>query len=170
MDEDELPEKTTADITSAEKVQFLQFVRQGYDRQEAAGFLGYKARPWRAITSPESGYYDESFANAYLEAIGSPEAKINALEQFREEAKRRAMLDSDRLLEKFLMVHDPEWTVLRQKDVNVNISAVLQQRFKDLPTALLEQLLAAIEDRDVIEIDAAEIAELTAGGEDDGEH
>ncbi len=154
-----------ADITESEKVEFLQFCRQGFNRQEAAQALGYKARPWRAITSPESPYFDEDFTNRYMEVRGSPEAKMNMLERLREEGFRRAMLDSDRLLEKWLMVHDPEWAVLRQKDVNVNITAVLQQRFKDLPTHLLEQLLAHLDEtegpREIVE---GEFHELTAGG------
>lgn len=167
MSEVEERELSAADITESEKVEFLQLVRQGYNRQEAAAALGYKARPWRAITSPASPFYDESFTDAYSDAIGSPEFKLNALERMREEGYRRAMLDSDRLLEKWLMVHDPEWVVLRQKDVNVNIHAVIQQHFKDLPTELLEQLLAALdagEEHPVLE--AIPVNELTAGDHD----
>ena len=166
--ETEEVEKTSADITAAEKVEFLQMTRQGLDRQEAAGALGYKARPWRAITSPSSPFYDETFANAYAETIGSPEAKLNYLERLRSETTRRALMDSDRLLEKLMLVHDPDWSVLRQKDVNINVHAFVQQHFKDLPTELLEQLLAALDaqaeaaKQEVIE--EAEYHELTAGG------
>lgn len=161
-------ELSAADISESEKTQFLQLVRQGYNRQEAAHALGYKARPWRAITSTDSPFYDEEFANAYAEVMGSPEAKLNFLERLREETTRRGLMDSDRLLEKLMLVHDPDWAVLRQKDVNVNIHAVLQQHFKDLPTALLKQLLDALDAAEAGggEIVEAEYAELTAGRED----
>ena len=159
-------ELTAADITEAEKVEFLQLVRQGLNRQEAAKALGYPvARPWRALTSPKSPYFDEDFANRYAEAIGSPEAKLHMLERLREETMRRGLLDSDRLLEKMMLVHDPDWQVLRQKDVNVNVHAVIQQHLKDIPTDLLEQLLAAL-DGGKPEIVEAEFRELTAGGRD----
>ena len=165
-DAEEAGQLTAADITPAEKVQFLQLARQGYNRQEAAEALGYSARPWRAITSTASPYYDEEFANAYAEVRGSPEAKLNFLERLREETTRRGLMDSDRLLEKLMMVHDPDWQVLRQKDVNVDISVVLQQRFKDLPTPLLKQLLDALDQTEKGEIVEGEYAELPAGGTD----
>ncbi len=91
------------------------------------------------------------------------------VERLREEGFRRAMIDSDRLLEKYLMVFDPEFAVLRQKDVNVNIRAVIQQQFRDLPTELLEQLLHYLDERsgETQEIVEGEYAELPAGGNDD---
>lgn len=161
---EEEQELSAADISEQEKVQFLQLARQGYNRQEAAEALGYRARPWRAITSPASPFYDEEFTNAYAEVRGSPEAKLNFLERLREETTRRGLMDSDRLLEKLMMVHDPDWAVLRQKDVSVDINVVLQQRFKDLPTPLLKQLLDALDQTEQGEIVEGEFAELPLGG------
>lgn len=166
--QEEQHELAACDITEAEKVQFLQLVRQGHNRQEAAKVLGYKARPWRAVCSPTSPFYDEDFANAYAEAVGSPEAKLYFIERLREETMRRAMMDSDRLLEKLMLVHDPDWVPLRQKDVNVNIHAYIQQHFKDLPTDLLEQLLAALDKEaagEIIEGEAHELLPAVEGGE-----
>jgi hypothetical protein len=165
----ESQELVAADITEAEKTQFLQLVRQGHNRQEAAKIIGYKARPWRAVCSPSSPFYDEDFANGYAEAIGSPEAKLYFVERLREETMRRALLDSDRLLEKLMLVHDPDWIPLRQKDVNVNIHAYIQQHFKDLPTELLEQLLTALDAEASGEIVDAEISELPPGGNGDAQ-
>lgn len=159
-------ELVASDITEGEKVHFLQLTRQGLNRQEAAKILGYKARPWRAITSPSSPHYDEDFANAYADAVGSPEAKMYFVERLREETMRRAMLDSDRLLEKMMLVHDPDWDKLRAKDVNVNIHAYIQQHFKDLPTELLEQLLAALDAQAAGEIVEGEGHELPPAVED----
>lgn len=175
MSEVEESELTASDITPAQKAEFLQLSRQGFNRQEAAGALGYKARVWRGICSPESRHYDEEFANAYAEVRGSPEAKLNFIERLRDETHRRAMLDSDRLLEKLMLVHDPDWVPLRQKDVNVNIHAVIQQHFKDLPTELLEQLLAALDKADgdpqlIENAEYHELAQLPPGGTNGGKN
>jgi hypothetical protein len=66
-----------------------------------------------------------------------------------------------------MLVHDPDWVPLRQKDVNVNIHAYIQQHFKDLPTDLLEQLLAALDREAAGEIVEGEVNELPPGGNDD---
>lgn len=162
VEEEEEDDKQTSDITEAEKVEFLQMIRQGLNRMEAARVLGYKARCWRAVCSPHSQFYDEDFANAYAEAANSPEHQSHFLERLRSETMRRAMLDSDRLLEKLNMVHDPEWAVLRQKDVNVSINVLIQQAFKTLPTEKLEQLLAWLEENDSDVIDAGSLPGLPA--------
>lgn len=162
-------EKTAGDITPQEKVEFLQLTRQGYDRQEIAEHLGYRARPWRAICSPASPNYDEEFANAYAEAKGSPEARLNFLERLRAETTRRALMDSDRLLEKLMLVHDPDWQVLREKNLSVNIHAILEQRFKDLPTDLLRQLYEAMGGDENAEVVDGEYRELPPAGGDDGQ-
>lgn len=156
--EDQAAERTVADIEPSDKYEFLQMVRQGLNRQEAAHALGFKGRHFRALCSPSSSYYDEEFKVAYDEGLGSLEHAESRLERLRAEAQRRALVDSDRLLEKLLMVHDPDWAVLRQKDVNVNVHAVIQQQLKLLPTPLLEQVLAALEDD--AEIEEAQILEL----------
>jgi hypothetical protein len=159
----EQEERTSADITEAEKVLFLQYIRQGLDRREAAHVLGYKARPWRAITSPQSPFYDEDFSRAYGEATRSPEYQINYMERLREEVNRRAMTGSDRLLEKLAMVHLPEWQVLRQKEVNVSVSVLVERVFKGLPKERLEQILQWLDEQDADEIEVGEFAEITAG-------
>jgi len=160
------PEKAVADITEGEKYEFLQNIRIGLDRSEAARKLGYKGRHFSALCSPLSPFYDEEFARDYGEAIGSMEHSQYRLERLREEGFRRAMLDSDRLLEKFLMVYDPDFAVLRKQDVNINVNALIQQRLKVLPTSLIEQILAALEAGETID---AEILELGEGTEDEQE-
>jgi hypothetical protein len=164
--EDEL-NRHADDITEADKYEFLQMVRQGLDRREAARTLGFTARPWRALTSPLSPFYDEDFTNAYAEAKGSPESKMHYVERLREEVRRRAFTDSDRLLEKEAMVHLPEYDVLRQKNVNVNVRAIFEQRLKMLPTDLLKQVLERLEGRAPEEIEDAEYRELPPAVNDD---
>ena len=161
-DEERPPERSAADITEAEKYEFLHLTRQGLNRQEAANQLGYKARHWRAITSPKSMFYDEEFARDYGEVIGSPEFQHNFLERLRESATRRALMGSDRLLEKLLMIHDPEWKVLREKttEVNINFRALIETHLKALPTDKLEQILRLVEEGNTIDGEASEVFEL----------
>ena len=162
----EVPERGVQDITEAEKYEFLHLCRQGLDRQEAAAALGYKARPWRSLTSPLSPFYDEEFTNAYGQAKSSPEASLNYQDRLRERINHFAMAGEVRLLEKLALVHLPEWQKLREKDTNVNVRVVFQQYLKDLPTELLERVLEAIEGggsaSDVID---AQFKELPRAGE-----
>lgn len=168
---EEMPERGVADITEAEKYEFLHLTRQGLDRKEAAQVLGYKARPWRSLTSPLSPFYDEDFTNAYGEAKGSPEASMNYQDRLRERINEFAMAGEVRLLEKLGMIHLPEWRVLRERESNVNVRVVFQQYLKDLPTELLERVLAEIEKGGSVEdVIDAEISELPpAGSNGDGE-
>ncbi len=159
MSQTEERERSVNEITEAEKVEFLQSIRQGLDRQEAARVLGYKGRHFRALCSPQSPFYDEDFARTYGEAIGSLEHEQFRLERLRAEGFRRAMTDSDRLLEKFLMVHDPDWQKLRERDVNVNVHAVIENYFRSLPTERLQQILDWYEEQQTIEGEA-ELIEL----------
>lgn len=156
--------RNPGEITEAEKVEFLQLVQQGLDRSEAARRLGYVGRHFRAICSPKSPFYDEDFAHEYGQAISSLEFETNRLERLRAEAMRRALIDSDRLLEKLLQVYDPDWEVLRtqRQDINVNIQAFVQQHFKQLSTEQLEQLLAWMEEKEQMTIEG-EVLEIEAG-------
>lgn len=155
MDADDQAPRNAGDISEAEKVEFLQLITQGLDRSEAARRLGYVGRNFRALCSPQSPFYDEEFAREYGEAIGSLEHAQHRLERLRSEAYRRALTDSDRLLEKMLMVYDPDWEALRtqRQDINVNINAFVQQHFKQLPTDRLQQILAWIEETEQNTID-----------------
>ncbi len=161
----DIPERGVQDITEAEKYEFIHLTRQGLDRKEAAAVLGYKARPWRSLTSPLSPFYDEEFTNAYGEAKSSPEASMNYQDRLRERINEFAMAGEVRLLEKLGMIHLPEWRVLRERDTNVNVRVVFQQALKDLPLELLERVLEELDKGgsmgDVID---AEITELPRAG------
>lgn len=164
--EDSAAERTVAEIEETDKFQFLQMVRQGMNRQQAANALDFKGRHFRSLCSPQSPYYDEDFAREYGEAVGSLEHAEGRLEMLRSEGIRRAMIDSDRLLEKFLMVYDPDWAVLRQKDVNISLEVVVQRYFKNLPTEKLEQILQWLDENEgggqIVE---GEISELPGGND-----
>lgn len=162
-DDDRKKDRSVSEITEAEKVEFLQMIRHGLDRQEAANALGFHGRHFRALCSAKSHFYDEEFARAYGEAIGSMEHEQHRLERLRAEGFRRAMTDSDRLLEKYLMVYDPDWQKLRSTEHTVNVHALIEQRLKVLPTPLLKQVLEALDSK--AEIEDAEFRELGPGDE-----
>jgi hypothetical protein len=164
MTQTEEGERTVSEISEAEKVEFLQMIRQGLNRQEAAKALNFKGRHFRSLCSPQSPFYDEEFARTYGEAVGSLEHEQYRLERLRAEAQRRALTDSDRLLEKMLLVYDPDWAVLRQKEVNVSVNVLVQRVFKDLPVDRLEQILAWLDEQEGQTIDAANFEELPPGG------
>lgn len=166
-DGEKIPEKGVSDITAADKYEFIQLTSQGYDRSEAALVLGYKARPWRSLTSQMSPFYDEEFTRAYYDAKGTPEANLNYIERVREMVNHRAMTDSDRLLEKIALVHLPEWQVLRQRDVNINVRAVFEAQLKELPTELLDKIIEALETGHVIDAEPADFDELPPAVESD---
>lgn len=159
MDTELTQERNAGQIDEAEKYEFLQLIQQGLDRSEAARSLGYVGRHFRALCSPQSPFYDEEFARSYGESIGSLEHAQHRLERLRTEAYRRALTDSDRLLEKLLMVYDPDWEALRtqRQDINVNIHAFVQQHFSQLPTEKLEQILAWIEETEQNTIEGSAI-------------
>jgi hypothetical protein len=166
--EDVAAERTVSEITEADKCVFLEHIRHGLNRQEAANTLDFKARHFRALCSPQSRFYDEDFARSYAEAIGSLEFAEGRLERLRAEGFRRAMLDSDRLLIKLLEVYDPDWEKLRQKDVNVNVNVLIERVFDKLSTEQLEQLQRWLDEGHSIEdADFVELGELTAGGTDE---
>lgn len=157
--EQSLPERNPGDISEAEKYQFLHSIRGGLNPSEAAHALGYKGRHFRSIRSPKSMFYDEDFTREYGQAISSVEYEHNRLERLRAAAQSRALSGSDRLLEKLLMVYDPDWAVLREKstEVNVNVRHFIETHFRSLPTEKLEEILALMDentvDAEVLEIE-----------------
>ena len=159
-------ERTAGDISEGEKLEFIQLVRQGLNRQEAAHTLDLTPRLFRSLCSPHSPFYDEDFARSYGDAIGSLEYEQHRLERLRAEAQRRALLDSDRLLEKLLMVYDPDWQKLREKETKITVDIVVQRVFNKLPTDKMEQLVAWLEELEQANVIEGEIAEIEAGTDD----
>lgn len=156
-------ERTAGDISVQEKVLFLQRVREGLNRQEAAFSLDIKPRLFRSLCSPQSPFYDEEFARDYGEAVGSLEHEQFRLERLRAEGLRRALVDSDRLLEKFLMVYDPDWEKLRTREVNISVDVVIERVFKKLPLDQVQQIRDWLRAEQAAEVVEGEIVELPPG-------
>lgn len=112
-------------ISEQMKAEFLELVKAGFNRQEATHQINkdfgstFTARNWRALCSPQAISYDKEFAGAYEEAMEGKEHSQARLERLRAAAHERAMRDSDRLLEKLLIVYDPDWAVFRSQRLEI---------------------------------------------------
>lgn len=148
--------KSPGDIKETDKYEFLQLMRQGLNRARAAEVLGFYGRHFRAICSPLSPFYDEEFAASYGEVRGSLEHAEGRLERLQAEAERRALAGSDRLLEKLLMVHDPDWKKLRENNtqVEVNVRHFIETHFKSLNAVQIQELIDALDRGEEIPVDA----------------
>lgn len=134
-------------ITQEQKLDFLEYIRQGYIRPEAARMTreDLTGSDFRKLCNPNSVHYDERFARCYDQAVevGS-EHEDNLLDRLRESALGRALTISDRLLEKEMMIHDPNWAFLRSQriDVNTNLEALVHQHFGHLGAEQLRQIIS----------------------------
>ena len=164
-DDDVRAGRSPGEITDAHKYEFLQHIRGGMNRAEAAEMIGFYGRHFRAVCSPASMFYDEDFAGDYAREIGSLEHAEGRLERLRAEAQRRALGGSDRLLEKLLMVHDPDWAKLREtkSEVEVNVRHFIETHFEKLSAAQIEELLATLDSGQIEAPVDAEYHELGPG-------
>lgn len=120
---------------------------------------------FRALCNPESSNYDERFARIYNSIIESGEHEENRLDRLRQAAFTRALIESDRLLEKLMLIYDPHWEPLRTQrmEVNANIESFVQQHFGQLNAEQIRQVIAWVkENGEENIIDAVPQGELEA--------
>lgn len=136
--------------TDEAKRDFLELYRQGYQRPEAAKELGYTGSQFRALCKQGAPNYDPVFARQFNEITESGEHLENFIERLRAAGVKRAVADSDRLLEKYSLIYDPDWDVLRTQkiDVTTNIEALLQAHFNSLNAEQLRQIISWVKEND----------------------
>lgn len=146
-------------LTEEQKLDFLEHTRQGHNRHVAARMVGGTGSQFRQLCSEKSTHYDERFARVYREIHETGEFEENRLELLRGEAMIRALADSDRLIEKFLLLYDPDWQPLRTQriDVNANIEAWAQNALPNISKETLDRVISELEQ---------EKKELPSGGKD----
>lgn len=134
-------------LSAEQKLDFLEHTRQGHNRHVAAGMVGAKGSQFRALCSENSQYYDERFARVYREIHESGEFEDNRLELLRGEAMVRALKDSDRLIEKLLLLYDPDWQPLRTQrvDVNASLEVWAQNALPGISNETLQRVIAELE-------------------------
>lgn len=131
---------TSYELDDDLKARFLDLVAQGYTRPEAAAALDGNARQYRALCNPASPNYDDKFAKAYAE-ITEPDGEHHTglVERLRTATLERALRNSDRLLEKVNIIHDPDWAVHKPQSMQINFNIdEIRQEFRQLPDGDLE--------------------------------
>jgi len=129
------------EITDDLKERFLDLVAQGYTRPEAAAALGANARQLRACCNPESHRYDDKFAKKYAKITEKDgEHQTGLVERLRTAGIERAIRSSDRLLEKYSVIHDPDWAVHKPQAMQINFNKT-EQLAVILPEMSEEEIL-----------------------------
>lgn len=136
-------------LSEDQKLGFLEYTRQGYNRHIAAKLVDATGSQFRKICNPESVHYDERFARVYREIHDTGEFEESRLELLRGEAFLRALKDSDRLIEKFLLLYDPDFAPLRTQrvDINANIETWAQNALPNISTETLNRVIAELEEQ-----------------------
>lgn len=134
-------------LTEDQKLDFLEHTRQGHNRHVAAKMVDGTGSQFRQLCNEKSQFYDERFARVYREIHESGEFEENRLELLRGEAMVRALQDSDRLIEKFLLLYDPDWEPLRTQrvDVNANLEVWAQNALPNISKETLDRVIAELE-------------------------
>lgn len=128
-------------ITDDLKEKFLDLVASGYTRPEAAAALDASARQFRALCNPQSLRYDEDFHRRYSKLTEEGGEHHGALvERLRSAGIERAVRSSDRLLERYSVIYDPEWKVHQPQSMQLNFNNV-EQLAVVLPELDEQQLL-----------------------------
>ncbi len=124
------------------KERFLDLIAEGHSRPEAAKALDASARQFRAMCNPKSRSYDEEFARQYevlTEKGGEHDTAV--AERLRAAGLDRAInRGSDRLLEKYSVIYDPDWAVHRPQAMQINFNKT-EQLAVILPELSTEEIL-----------------------------
>lgn len=144
-------------ITDDLKEKFLDLVASGYTRPEAAAALDSSARQFRSLCNPQSHRYDEDFHRRYSKLTEKDgEHHAGLVERFRAAGIERALRSSDRLLEKYSVIYDPDWAVHKPQSMQINfnideIRAEFGERSTEELRAYVEKKQAELEAADVID-------------------
>jgi hypothetical protein len=139
------------------KERFLDLIAEGHSRPEAAKALDASPRQFRAMCNPQSRSYDEEFARQYdvlTEKGGEHDTAV--AERLRAAGLDRAInRGSDRLLEKYSVIYDPEWAVHRPQAMQINFNIdEIRAEFAQLPDEALQAY---------VELQTKKVGELEPG-------
>jgi hypothetical protein len=128
-------------ITEEQKAEFLNLIREGWLRPRAAREVGSTGTKFRGLAKR-----DPDFRKAYEEAVEIGEPSWH--ENLREEYRRRAFLNSDKLLHNLALITLPEFEPLMS--TNLRIGNMDGEAFR----------LAAAEHLDMSKLTDEEIEEM----------
>ena len=83
------------ELTQDMKDEFIDLIRQGERRDTAAHTIGSTGSQFRKLSSPDSPHYDPVFTKRYKQALDSDEHRTNFLDQLRDAAQKKALVDGD---------------------------------------------------------------------------
>ncbi len=133
------------EITPEMKAQFLELIYAGHKANTAAEEIGTTGTRMRYFRSRKSQYYDEEFADAWVEAETSEEHRVNREEELRALVDERSR-KSDTVLIKRALVELPEWEPLRHQNFHHDIDVkILSRHLTGLTEEELERVIAAKE-------------------------
>lgn len=144
------------EITDDLKERFLDLVAQGYTRPEAAAALGANARQLRSCCNPQSHRYDDEFAKRYAKITEKDgEHETGLVERLRTAGIERAIRSSDRLLEKYSIIHDPDWAVHKPQAMQINFKVdEMQAVFAELSDETLERMVHELKQKEQGQLDS----------------
>lgn len=147
LPQEPLPPSTEEEV----KERFLDYLREGWPPPEAARRCGRTGTWFRRRRSPGSSHYDPEFADRYQEIMRPGGEHQQALvENARAALMEAARLGNVRAIERILMAYDPDFEFLRPahwRGGDVYNVDKLVQIMPGIPTELLEQMIAALEQK-----------------------
>ena len=137
----------TEPVTDETKERFLDLIASGHTRPEAAEALDASARVFRALCNPAGPRYDETFARQYAYLTEDHGEHEQALaERLQDEAIRRGLRSSDRLLEKNLAIYHRRWEIHRPQAFRMEINIDTAKMFlANMPDEMLNQYIYELE-------------------------
>ena len=144
-------------ITDDLKEKFLDLIASGYTRPEAASALDSSARQFRSLCNPQSHRYDEDFHRRYTKLV-EPEGEHHGalVERLRSAGIERALRSSDRLLEKYSVIYDPDWEVHKPQSMQINFNI---DEFRNELRSLPDSELEAYVEKKKAELEAADVVD-----------
>jgi len=140
----------TYELGDEHKRLFLELIREGYDPAVAAHEAGSSATRFRRLRHPGGAHYDPDFAQAYEEAMRSPDRERNRLELVRELVWEAARAGNTRIIEKLALIYDPDWEPLRHANLRVDVR-ILARMLPGLSDEELERAIRAQEEQQALE-------------------
>jgi hypothetical protein len=121
------------------KARYLDALADGLTPGEAAEKVGSTSTRMRRFRNPRASRYDEGFTAAYEEIMAeNGEHREALLQRLRKAAIEEALRGNARLLEKWLMILDPEWAPFKPQNFQVQVN--VEQLKVMLPFASNETL------------------------------
>ena len=140
-------------FTAAKRQRFLDAIRDGKNRQQAAALVGLTGSRVRKVSREGSAAYDPVFADLYAEALedgNAHTAEILAEEGLRRQLGSDPASKSDRGLHNERIFRDPDYRAAHRQAPSVSVTTEMEVTHVHIA---LEQLRGQL--AEVVDLDAA---------------